>query len=276
MLSRKQIIVILSVVILVGVLYSLDIKGLVNPKEGKKAEEAQAESTVSTESIAKSAKKQLNPGTAKRIEDLEAQLAKDPQNAELKKALAQEWEKASLSYSYVSGLYYYEIAQTQPELKNWLTAGDKLQAGISALNDSLAVKFVVEKAINSYQKALEMDPENLDAKTGLGICFVEATQNPMQGITLLREVVEKDPENVKANLNLGLFSMRSGQYDKAEKRFITVLKKAPSGDAYFYLGETYRNLGQKAKAIEAYQKSKEFIVDPQFTAQIDMIIKELK
>ncbi|AFD08525.1 tetratricopeptide repeat protein [Solitalea canadensis] len=274
MLSRKQIIIILSVVVLIGALYSLDIKGLVNPKEGKKPDSEQSASGVSTESISKSAKKQLSAGAVKQIEGLEGQLAKDPKNIEAQKALAKQWE--SMHVNHVSGLYMYQIAQQDPNLQNWLNAGDKLQTGIATVSDSTEVSFVAEKAIDSYQKALALDPESLDAKTGLGICYVETTQNPMQGITLLREVVEKDPENLKANMNLGLFSMKTGQYDKAEKRFLTVLKKSPSADAYFYLGEAYRNMGQKAKAIEAYQKTKEFMVDPQFTAQIDMIIKELK
>ncbi|POY36912.1 hypothetical protein C3K47_07555 [Solitalea longa] len=276
MLSRKQIIVIGSSVALVGVLYSLDIKGLVNPKEGKKPENTQVSSEISTVSISKSAKKQLSTGAVKQIEELETQLSKDPQNAELKRSLAKQWENTDKSLSYVSGLYYYDAAKAQPEAKNWLLAADKLQTGTASISDSLIVRYVADKAIDAYQHVLKTEPDNLDAKTGLGICYVETTQNPMQGITLLREVIAKEPENIKANLSLGLFSMRSGQYDKAEKRFITVLKKAPSGDAYFYLGETYRYMGEKAKAIEAYQKSKEFIVDPQFIAQVDMIIKELK
>ncbi|MCO4293382.1 tetratricopeptide repeat protein [Solitalea sp. MAHUQ-68] len=275
-MSRKQILIIGSSVILVGALYSLDIKGLVNPNEGKKPENAQASSEISIQSISISAKKQLEAGSVKQIEDLEARLAKDPQNTELKKSLAKQWETTDRGLSYISGLYYYDVAKARPDVNNWLLAGEKLQTGIASISDSLVVRFVADKAIDAYQQVLNLDPENLDAKTGLGICYVENTQAPMQGITLLRGVVEKDPENIKANYSLGLFSMRSGQYDKAEKRFITVLKKAPSGEAYFYLGETYRNMGEKAKAIEAYQKAKEFIVDPQFTSQVDMIIKELK
>jgi len=278
LISKKQIAVIGSVVVLMGVLLSLDIKGLVAPKENRKQETKDQQNTASTvtvASISESAKSALtNPGVVKQIEDLEAQLAKDPQNLELKKKLAKQWD--DLTVSAVSGLYYLDIAKVEKTTQAWLTAGNKLQAGYQNANDSLVVKHLATNATEAFEMVLKLDPENLDAKTGLGTCYVETTPNPMQGIAMLRDVVTKDPENVKANLNLGMFAMRTGQYDKAEKRFLTVLKKAPDAEVYFYLGETYKNLGQKQKAIEAFQKTKEYIVDPQFTAQIDNIIKELK
>ena len=98
----------------------------------------------------------------------------------------------------------------------------------------------------------------------------------MQGIALLREVVDKDPNNVAANLNLGLFSMKSGQYDKAVARFKTLIAIKPDFEAYFYLAESYKQIGKKQEAIAAYQKCKELMPDPSFTQRIDQYIKELQ
>lgn len=278
MISKKQIAVIGAIVVLMGILLSLDIKGLVAPKENRqqeKNEQQSAVSSVTVASVSESAKSALNnPGIVKQIEGLEAQLANDPQNLVLKKKLAKQWD--DLNVASVSGLYYLDIAKAENTIPAWLLAGNKLQAGYQNANDSTVVSYLSTNATEAFETVLKQDPNNLDAKTGLGTCYVETTPNPMQGIAMLRDVVTKDPENVKANLNLGMFAMRTGQYDKAEKRFLTVLKKAPSAEAYFYLGETYRNLGQKQKAIDAFLKTKEYIVDPQFTTQIDNIIKELK
>jgi uncharacterized protein HemY len=98
----------------------------------------------------------------------------------------------------------------------------------------------------------------------------------MQGIALLLGVVKQEPNNRAANLNLGLFSMKSGQYEKAIDRFKTVIAQKPEFESYFYLAETYKQLGRKPEAIAAYQKCKEMMPDPAFGQRIDEYIKELK
>ena len=42
-----------------------------------------------------------------------------------------------------------------------------------------------------------------------------SAENPMQGITMLREVLAVDPKNELALLNMGMLSIQSGQYDRA-------------------------------------------------------------
>ena len=98
----------------------------------------------------------------------------------------------------------------------------------------------------------------------------------MQGIALLLDVVKQDPNNHNANLNLGLFAMKSGQYDKAVIRFKTVIAQKPEAEPYFYLAESYKQLGMKKEAIDAYQKCKEMMPDAAFDLRIDEYIKELK
>jgi uncharacterized protein HemY len=98
----------------------------------------------------------------------------------------------------------------------------------------------------------------------------------MQGIMLLLDVVKQDPKNINANLNLGKFAVNSRQYDKAVQRFKTVIAEKPSADAYFYIAESYKQLGMKNEAIEAYQKCKAMVPDTTFDKQIDAYIKELK
>jgi uncharacterized protein HemY len=98
----------------------------------------------------------------------------------------------------------------------------------------------------------------------------------MKGIGLLLEVVKQDPNNLKANLNLGMFSMKSGQFEKAVERFKTVIAQKPEVEPYFYLAESYKQLGMRKEAIAAYQKCKEMMPDPTFGQRIDEYIKELK
>lgn len=132
-------------------------------------------------------------------------------------------------------------------------------------------------AVEAFQSALKLKPESLDAKTGLGIADVNGgAASPMEGIGLLLGVVAKDPNNRKANLSLGLFAMKSGQFQKAVDRFKTLVAQKPELEPYFYLAESYKQLGMKAEAIDAYQKCKSMMPDPVFGQRIDEYIKELK
>jgi uncharacterized protein HemY len=97
----------------------------------------------------------------------------------------------------------------------------------------------------------------------------------MMGINLLVYFVKNDPKNLKANLNLGLFSMKSGQYEKAVERFKTVISLAPSAEAWFYLASSYENMGMKSDAIGAYLKTKEIAADPNMSQFVDRKVNEL-
>ncbi len=143
----------------------------------------------------------------------------------------------------------------------------------------------VANAIEAFTNAVKLKPEDLDAKTGLGTAYVNQTSlgitdanggSPMQGIMLLLDVVKKDPKNHNANLTLGLFAMKSGQFDKAVARFKTVIAQKEEVEPYFYLAESYKQLGMKKEAIAAYKKCKEMIPDQLAGQKIDQFIKELQ
>lgn len=281
MLNRKQVVVIGSVVILMGLMLSLDIQGLVKPNEGAEASSAAPAATsspvkaVSLEEISISGKAGLTANLSKQITDLEAVLksASESERPELYKKLAQQWDDVNQP---APAAYYYElIAEKKPDFDSWLKAGDKFTDAYQQSMDTLVQPALVQKAISSYQKADKLKPNTLEVKTGLGIAYVTGTPNPMQGITLLLDVVKQDPKNLKANLNLGLFSMKSGQFDKAVERFKTVIAIAPSAEAWFYLASSYESMDMKAEAIAAYLKTKEVAADPNMSQFVDRKINEL-
>lgn len=74
-----------------------------------------------------------------------------------------------------------------------------------------------------------MDPDSL--KLQQAIELVNGA-NPMDGIKQLRELVQKDSTNVDAQYTLGLFSVKSGQLDKAIERFKKVLALRPDDIKY--------------------------------------------
>jgi tetratricopeptide (TPR) repeat protein len=275
----KQIAVVGLVVVLMGLLLSLDIKGLVKEdgQHSNEAAENASEATVLTlESVSTTGKQSLNANLASQVSELEAglQTAEGTQKGALQKQLAEKW--VDVNQPAPAAFYYEMLAKSGNQYSDWLKAGDLFTDAYSSEKDSLAQPALVAKAISTYQKALEINPESLDAKTGLGIAYVSGTPNPMQGITLLLDVVKKDPKNAKANLNLGLFSIKSGQFDKAVNRFKTVVEVKPTPEAWFYMASAYESLGQKSEAITAYEKSKELAADPNLSRYVDNKIQELK
>jgi tetratricopeptide (TPR) repeat protein len=278
MIHRKQLAVIGLVIVLMGLLLSLDIKGLVKDKgqgSGEAATATASAASISIESASESAKQSLNANLAKPIVDLENKLksASESQKLEIQKQLAQQWD--DVNQPTPSALYYEAIGEVENSYANWLKAGDMFSAAYQNTQDTLIQPALTQKAKAAYEKALKLQPSSLDAKTGLGSAVVNGAGSPMEGIQVLLSVVKEDPKNIKANLNLGLFSMKSGQFDKAVGRFKTVVEQNPNPEVYFYLASSYENLGMKSEAIAAYEKCKELAAEPRLTEFVDKKVQEL-
>lgn len=81
---------------------------------------------------------------------------------------------------------------------------------------------------------------------------------PMQAVLSIRDVAEKFPENIKANFTLGVMSMQTGQYEKAQERFLKVLKSdAQNLDAHLLLARAKTSIGDSLGAIESLESALE-------------------
>ncbi|MBK1440602.1 tetratricopeptide repeat protein [Parapedobacter sp. ISTM3] len=271
----KQIVAITSILILMGFLLAQPIKGLVNEDKGTAVSNTDAASNISLEWVSQQAKQGLNASIIKEISDIEAQLpsASGPEKIDLLQQLATKWDDVNRPAPL--GFVYEELATLDNQLTYWLKAGDAYRAAYTNLQDTATVAVLNGRAIQAYEKALELDAANLDAKTGLGSAYVSGTANPMAGIALLQEVVKSDPDHLEANKSLGLFSMQSRQFDRAIDRFKTVVSIQPDAESYFYLATSYENIGLKREAIAAFEKSRDLAADPTLTQFINRKIDEL-
>ncbi len=82
----------------------------------------------------------------------------------------------------------------------------------------------------------------------------------MGAIQEFEKAVKLDPENVTAHFGRGMSRLKAPKgfgrnYDGAIKDFEFVCKKNPSAESYFYLGEAYKGKGLLKKAAGAYKKS---------------------
>lgn len=284
-MKKKQIGVVVLVVAMMAYLISLPVKGLIRPKEartkpGTTAGQVQptASESINEEYVATAAKKLLTAQMQTEITSKETQLQKataDGERLPIEKDLAKTWD--DLNVPAPAAFYYLSVARKENTLQNWLSAGDHFNDAYKLTQDTVAKPAFLINAVECFKKATQIAPDNLDAQTGLGIAYVNGgAPSPMAGISLLLGVVAKEPKNLKANLNLGLFSMKSGQFEKAVTRFKNVVEQKPELEPYFYLAESYKQLGMKPEAITAYQKCKELAGDPAFNQKMDEYIKELK
>ena len=290
----KQIVSVVAVVAVMGYLYVQPVKGLVKPKEertapGKEAAAASAAVKVNVTTVSDQAKAAVGTELSQKIISLEGLLAKATSTAERQKLqteLAQTWDSANQPAP--AAFYYQDIAAAKNDFTNWLTAGNRFNDAYKFTQDTASQPAFISNAIQAFKKAKALKPADLEAQTGLGIAYVNQTSlgindaeggSPMQGITLLLDVVAKAPNNWKANLNLGQFAMKSGQYQKAADRFekmVALETRNSKVEPYFYLAESYKQLGKKQEAINAYIKCKELMGDPTMSKRIDDYINELK
>ncbi len=281
-IRSKQVIIIVAMLLLVGFLFSRDIKGLVKPKEeaGKTAAASTAATSapqLSIEEASTTAKNLIGVASTKEITVLENAYINASGNDKATQAsiLAQKWD--DLEQAVPSAMYLEVVAKANPSLPNWLAAGDRFLKAFDNTQDSLVRPVVLQKANTAFSSALALDTANIDAKTGLGITIVNGMGAPMTGIAMLLEVVKKEPKNLKANMNLGVFAMKSGQFDKAIIRFndiINNIKATP--DAYFWLATAYESLGKNKEAIDAYLTTKKLTASPNLSSFIDKKVTELK
>lgn len=274
-MNTKQIVVIVLVLALMGGLLARPISGLVEKDNSAEASEAAGNAMYNLQSISDISKQSINPSIAQEISSVEEQVAQADGDDKLAllQDLAQKWDDVEKSAP--QGFIYAEMAEISPKFEYWLKSGDAFRAAYTNLQDTAMSAELNRFAIQSYEKAVALDENNLDAKTGLGAALVTGGGSPMAGIALLQEVVAKEPKHLGANRTLGLFSLQSRQFDKAIERFKTVIELSPDAESYFYLATGYENIGLKNEAIAAFQKSKELAADPTLSQFIDRKVEEL-
>jgi len=263
--------IILSCVLavaLVGTLFSLP-KVVVNNK-GKEVESekaagktASAKEAAPTEPSANSHDgATLSPEQQKVVDQLRSGFNQAEQKDKFAAGLKLSNKFGELQKFDSAALYAEKIAVMMPSAENLLRAGDRYYEAYGFAVDDQKAKDLGTKTREYYQKAIELNPGLLAAKANMAMTYVN-TENPMQGILMLREVLDTDPTNELALFNLGILSMRSNQYSKAADRFKQILTNNPANTkAKFYLGLTLVELGNKEEARKILAQVKKEEKDP--------------
>lgn len=197
-------------------------------------------------------------------------------------SLADFWKDSIGSYE--PYLFYLGKASKLDNSEKKLTfAAQLFLEALRGEQDNAKLNWETTEAIDLFERAIKLNPENDDLRIGLGSCYVYGKgrngnpQETMKGIQELLAVARKDSNNMKVQIVLGVGGLVSGQFDKALERFQRVVKNQPTNlEAVAYLADTYAAKGNKEEAIRWYNISKRLSNNPHYTEEVDKRINSLK
>jgi outer membrane protein len=272
-MKKSQIAILIAGVLTIGVLYSLPRVVVDNESnnatlDGETQEGPKAVEDLHDTSISEESRQQLGILVARfGIEE----------NKENFIILADSIAKLySASGKFDSAAYYLGLAaERHPELLQWEKAGKAYYEAYSfAMNEQKQAN-LAESARNYLNRVLEKEPKRLDLKTKVAMTYVSSA-NPMQGITMLREILEEDPTNEEGLYHMGVLSMQSGQYKRAAERFEELVRYHPDNiQGQFYLAVSYFESKQNNKAKKQFQLVKDMTTDPMVLASVDGYLERI-
>lgn len=231
------------------------------------------------------AKAKLTPSQSIYLSKLENGISRGDVAAQQVKAsfsLANFW-KDSIKLFEPYAFYISEASKLDNSEKNLTFAAQLFLDNLRQEHDEAKLNWETTEAIQLFEKAIQLNPDNDDLKIGLGSCYVYGKgrngdpQETMKGIQQLLAVVRKDSTNMKAQFVLGVGGAVSGQYDKALERLKKVVAAQPNNlEAIAFLADTYAAKGDKQEAIKWYNISKRLANNTHYTQEVDDRIKLLK
>lgn len=274
-MSPKQTKIILSVGA-VGLFVLLFIAPKVGsskqPKENKMASKANIDLKGNVEMYLNMAARSLDPGLKTQAEQLEKAALKDIVFSD---SLARFWDK--LKRPDLASYILEKKAERSNAAADWFTAGNRYYYSVQFINDETERPLLFQSAIRCYQNGLKKEPNNTDSQIMMASCYVEGTDSPMDGVSLLKEIEKKDSNNIKLQLTFAFFSVKSNQTDKAITRFNKVLQLDPNYiEAYLHLADIYERMNNVDKTIEVLEQYAAKTNDPTAKLEVEKYIKQLK
>lgn len=279
-MKKQQFILVGSGVVLLCLIYFFG-RTIPPTRTGKPATATADAATLDINTILAASRQKLTISQQEYISRLEAGVVRgDVKDQQIKvfRQLAAFWRDSAhalLPYAYYSG----EAAKLENSQKNLTFAAQFYLDGVRRQGDPNFRSWMALQAKELFERALQLDPGNDSLKVGLGSCYLfgNISDNPMQGITMIREVAERDPENMYAQFMLGIGAMTSRQFDKAVERLSKVAEHEPGNlEAVLMLADAYEQKKDNANAIKWYEAAKKKFNDPGIIKEIDQRIIALK
>lgn len=140
-----------------------------------------------------------------------------------------------------------EILNTEDD---WTVAGNLYYDWMERKDMSLRAPWA-RKAVAAYQRALDINPENLDVRTDMAITYMYDPQNSMRAIQETTKVLELDSLHMQANFNRGIMLMQINRNEQAADQFEKVMRIVGDPSDPVYQRADALAKGLKAAALNA-------------------------
>ena len=186
------------------------------------------------------------------IEHFERAIQIDPNYAPAYAGLSMAWQMLRLQRGGVKGADSQARAAVQRALE---------------LNDRLAEAYVAQGhlqlfhdwdwngAENSMRRALELDPNNLDAHFNYALVHLAVGRFP-RAIAEIQAAEQLDPLSHQVQIIFGRILLHAGKHEEALPRVKQAIEREPrSSNAHVRLAEIYEAMGRYTEALETYEKA---------------------
>jgi serine/threonine protein kinase/Tfp pilus assembly protein PilF len=147
------------------------------------------------------------------------------------------------------------IESTRAPCEQALHLDETLSSAHECLGTIAAGTGHYEEAVKEFERALDAEPANDDAYTGLAHAY-ELLGKPAEAERTYRRVIELRPQYWAGYNWLGAFYFNQLEYPKAAEMFSKVVALVPdSFHGYDNLGAAYLGEGQYSQAIETFKHS---------------------
>lgn len=115
-----------------------------------------------------------------------------------------------------------------------------------------------KNAVESFWKAVRMNPKSHEAWYNLAIAIIDGTDRPADAVEPLKKVIVLKPEFIDAYNNLGILLSTLGRHQEALDSYKNGLNRN-SGDfsLYYNMGITLAETDRLPEAVQAYKKAME-------------------
>jgi tetratricopeptide (TPR) repeat protein len=103
-----------------------------------------------------------------------------------------------------------------------------------------------------YDKALEIDPDNIEAYYQKGIVYA-FQENFDEALKMNRKALEIDPKHINSQFNIAVVYHKRGELQRAIVEYdLTLELDRNYQDAYYNRGQIYASMGNKPQAYGDY------------------------
>ena len=157
----------------------------------------------------------------------------------------------------IMAVFIGSCATASIENTNKATAHFKL--GVSYLNENN-----VQPAFIEFRKAYELNPEDKEVLNAIGIIYLLKFEDYPKAIDFFQKAVNIDPDFAEAHNNLGFAYEKSKKFNEAiesyKKALSNLIYRSPE-KAYYNLAKVYYRLGKYDEAINAHKEALKRMMD---------------